>query len=224
MSGLRIVDLRAVANADEGVIVPAQSRHAFDDAQSLLSTANDICQQAEADALVAGDLARKEGFEAGVQDGQAEMARELARLHAHAHSALQGIEHSVSELAVSIVQRLAPHLDVADIVGPMVARAIAAAQAEQYLLVKVHPEAEVAAKRELERMARTHPSVSVTDVVADGTLDKLSCVIESEAGRVRGDWATQLQAIRQALLEVDAQPVPSGHPAEAPRPDVPEQP
>ncbi len=224
MSGLRIVDLRAIANAEEGTIVPAQSRHAFNDAQSLLSTANGICQQAETDALVAHELARKEGFETGLQEGQAEMARELTRLHAQAHSTLQGIEGSVSDLAVAIVQRLTPQLDVADIVAPMVARAIAAAQAEQYLLVKVHPEVEAAATRELERLTRAHPSVSVADVVADAGLGKLSCVIESEAGRVRGDWTTQLEAIRQALLEVDAQTHSVNHPDEAPACSAPEQP
>lgn len=199
MTALTIVDRKVVASSLAGAIVPAHARPAFEDTETLLAQANAIHARAAAEATAIKKEAYAAGFAEGREQIRKEMTTELVGLHQRGHALLAEMESSVAELAVSIVQRLTPRLNVADVVAPMVSRAIIAAQAQRYLLVKVHPSATQAAREVLADLSLAHPAVKVADVVEDSSLDPLSCSVESEAGTVRASWTQQLEAIRAAL-------------------------
>ena len=54
----------------------------------------------------------------------------------------------------------------------------------------------------LGAVRQAHPAVGVIELVDDDSLDRLSCVVVSEAGEVRAGIAQQIEAIRTALAGV----------------------
>jgi len=78
-------------------------------------------------------------------------------------------------------------------------QAVEAAQAEQFLLIRVHPEVRASVEAGLGAVRQAHPAVGVIELVDDESLDPLSCVVVSEAGEVRAGVAQQIEAIRTAL-------------------------
>ena len=88
---------------------------------------------------------------------------------------------------------------IASVVPPLVMQAVEAAQAEQFLLIRVHPDARAGVEAGLGAVRQAHPAVGVIELVDDESLDPLSCVVVSEAGEVRAGVAQQIEAIRAAL-------------------------
>ena len=119
--------------------------------------------------------------------------------------AIHGIERvgRVAELACAIVARIAPGFDPSEVMPPLVMRAVEAAQAEQFLLIRVHPAVRDKVQAGLGAVRQAHPAVGVIELVDDESLDALSCVVVSEAGEVRAGIAQQIEAIRAALAGVN---------------------
>jgi len=145
------------------------------------------------------EQARTLGYEQGLLDAREEMAQELARAHRKGHELFEQQTAMVLDLALAIVERLAPELDAGALVKPMVSRSILAAQANQYLQIKVHPSQLGPAKVAVEELGNVHPAVSSYQVIADESVDELACVVETEVGAVRSSLEQQIAAIRTAL-------------------------
>ena len=110
----------------------------------------------------------------------------------------------MADLACAIVARIAPSFDPSKVVPPLVAQAVEAAQAEQFLLIRVHPAVKDQVAANLGAVRQAHPAVGVIELVEDEGLDPLSCVVVSEAGEVRAGIAQQIDAIRAALAGANA--------------------
>src|SRR3546814_13839835 len=82
--------------------------------------------------------------------------------------------------------------------------AVEAAQAEQFLMLRVHPSVRGEVAAGLGAVRQAHPAVGVIELVEDVSLDPMSCVVVSEAGEVRAGVAQQIEAIRTALAGVGA--------------------
>src|SRR3546814_14543013 len=76
-----------------------------------------------------------------------------------------------------------------------------AAQAEQFLMLRVHPSVREEVAAGLGAVRQAHPAVGVIELVEDVSLDPMSCVVVSEAGEVRAGVAQQIEAIRTARSE-----------------------
>src|SRR3546814_20794864 len=81
-------------------------------------------------------------------------------------------------------------------------QAVEAAQAEQFLMLRVHPSVREEVAAGLGAVRQAHPAVGVIELVEDVSLDPMSCVVVSEAGEVRAGVAQQIEAIRTALAGV----------------------
>src|SRR3546814_13893323 len=84
-----------------------------------------------------------------------------------------------------MVARIAPDCDARSVVPPLVMQAVEAAQAEQFLMLRVHPSVREEVAAGLGAVRQAHPAVGVIELVEDVSLDPLSCVVVSEAGEVR---------------------------------------
>ena len=199
MGNATILHLKAVAHAEDGAVVRARERVALEDVERLLAAANEVLTEAQADAVALRETARKEGFEQGLAEAHAEMTEALTEQHRRGHALYEAQTADVQEMALAIVERLAPGLDAAEFVQPMVARAILAAQADQYLQVRVHPDQFGVAQAAIDELGHVHPAVAAYQVIADDTVEPLACVVQTEVGAVRASFAQQLESVRAAL-------------------------
>src|SRR3546814_11818189 len=67
------------------------------------------------------------------------MTEHLAALNERRARVLAEASARVTDLACAIVARIAPDFDARSVVPPLVMQAVEAAQAEQFLMLRVHP-------------------------------------------------------------------------------------
>jgi flagellar biosynthesis/type III secretory pathway protein FliH len=194
-----ISDRSRLALVLPGARVPRIAVAPLREAGALLQRANALLAQAREQADSLRERSRAEGYAAGLDQARAEAAVLLLDAQRGAREQLEASERRVAELACAIAARIAPRLAADAIVPDLVAQALRAAQAERYLLVRVHPQALAAVCAQAERWRAEYPAVSSLQVIADESLELLGCVVESESGSVQAGFAAQLEALRASL-------------------------
>jgi flagellar biosynthesis/type III secretory pathway protein FliH len=202
--GLGVLDLRQFERTPPGGVVRAREWARLGEIDALLARTNALYAEAGAEIAQARERGHAAGFAEGFARAQQQMAEQLAALNERRARALGEASGRISELACAIVARIAPGFDARTVVPPLVRQAVEAAQAEQFLLIRVHPSVREEVGAGLSAVRQAHPGVGVIELVDDEGLDPTSCVVVSEAGEVRAGVAQQIEAIRQALADASA--------------------
>lgn len=201
-----VFERRQFERAVAGSVVQAGDWDRLSQLDTLLARANTLYSEATDDIAQARERGHAAGFAEGFARAQQQMAEQLAALNERRARVLGEASGRISELACAIVARIAPGFDAKSIVPPLVMQAVEAAQAEQFLLIRVHPSVRAEVGAGLVAVRQAHPGVGVIELVDDESLDPLSCVVMSEAGEVRAGVAQQIEAIRLALADASGGP------------------
>ena len=199
-----VTDRRAFSRTVTAPVVPAHAWARLEELDGLLDQVNALHAQAEQEVAKAREQGQAAGFAEGLARAQQQMTEKLAALNESRARVLGEASGRITDLACAIVARVAPGFDAAAVVPPLVMQAVEAAQAEQFLLIRVHPEVRSNVEAGLGAVRQAHPAVGVIELVDDESLDRLSCVVVSEAGEVRAGVAQQIEAIRAALAGAGA--------------------
>lgn len=194
-----VFERRQFERALAGKVIRARDWEQLGQLDALLARANALYVEAGEEIAQARERGHAAGFAEGFARAQQQMAEQLAALNERRARVLGEASARISELACAIVARIAPSFDAKSVVPPLVMQAVEAAQAEQFLLIRVHPSVREEVGAGLSAVRQAHPGVGVIELVDDESLDPLSCVVMSEAGEVRAGVAQQIEAIRQAL-------------------------
>ncbi len=197
-----VFEPRRFERALAGNVVPAQHWQRIDELDALLDQVNALYEEAGKEIERAREKGHAEGFAEGLARVQQQMTEHLAALNERRARVLADASSRVTELACAIVARISPAFDARSVVPPLVRQAVEAAQAEQFLMIRVHPSVREEVAAGLGAVRQAHPAVGVIELVEDVSLDPLSCVVVSEAGEVRAGVAQQIEAIRTALAGV----------------------
>lgn len=168
-------------------------------AARLVEQINALWLQAQQQAEDLRQTARRQGYAQGRAEALAELGEALSAAVQRIRADLRGDDRRVAALALAVVQRIAPSLDAAALVSDLVSDALASIDVERYLVVRVHPEVREAAATRLEHWHEAHPEVGALRVIADESLQRLDCVVESELGQIRAGLDDQLRLIGDAL-------------------------
>ncbi|MCD9032382.1 hypothetical protein LDO32_11665 [Luteimonas sp. Y-2-2-4F] len=198
-AALAVHDAQRFSRALAARVVPAQAWARLQELDALLERVNAIHAEAGQEVARAREQGQAAGFAEGLARAQQQMTEKLAGLNEQRARVLGDAAGRITELACAIVARIAPGFDAARVVPPLVMQAVEAAQAEQFLLIRVHPSVRESVAAGLGAVRQAHPAVGVIELVDDESLDPLSCVVVSEAGEVRAGVAQQIEAIRVAL-------------------------
>jgi flagellar biosynthesis/type III secretory pathway protein FliH len=204
-----VFERRQFERALGATIVPAVAWHKLEQLDDLLARVNALYDEAGAEIAQAREQGHAAGFAEGMARAQAQMAEQLAALNERRARVLGEASGRISELACAIVTRIAPDFDARTVVPPLVLQAVEAAQAEQFLLIRVHPSVRDSVATGLGAVRQAHPAVGVIELVDDVSLDPASCVVVSEAGEVRAGVSQQIDAIRTALAGASNAAMPS---------------
>lgn len=198
-NAVAVTDRRAFTRTVTAPVMPARAWERLEELDRLLDQVNGLYQQAEQEIASAREEGQTAGFAEGLERAQQQMTERLAALNERRARVLGDAAGRITDLACAIVARVAPGFDAASVVPPLVMQAVEAAQAEQFLLIRVHPEVRASVEAGLGAVRQAHPAVGVIELVDDESLDRLSCVVVSEAGEVRAGVEQQIEAIRAAL-------------------------
>ena len=185
-------------------IVRAAEWQSLAELDTLLARVNALYDDAQAEVQKAREQGYAEGFAEGLERVKQQMTEQLASLNERRARVLGDAVGRIGDLACAIVARIAPDFDASTVVPKLVMRAVESAQAEQFLMICVHPDAREGVEHGLGAVRQAHPGVGVIELVDDESLDPLSCVVVSEAGEVRAGVSQQIEAIRAALAQASA--------------------
>lgn len=199
-----VFERKQFERAAAGSVIRAKEWKQMEEMDAMLERLNGLYDKAAEELEQARAQARQTGFAEGVNSAQQQMAEQLAALNERRARALSEASSRVAELACAIVSRIAPSFDPTKVVPPLVSQAVEAAQAEQFLVIRVHPSVRDHVAANIGAVRQAHPAVGVIELMDDEGLDPLSCVVVSEAGEVRAGIAQQIEAIRTALAGANA--------------------
>jgi flagellar biosynthesis/type III secretory pathway protein FliH len=186
-----------------GHVVPKVTLDARAEAAALIAEAHAEAEAIRGEIEAAREVARREGFEVGHADGLAETVLTLAaaRLEATRLADLSKVAAIAlaTKMAEKIVGRavaLAPEV-MAEIVG----EALAACRPSAGMVrLRLHPEDLAAIESRRTALATRAPAGAALEFLADDTVGRHGCVIETPQGRVDARLESQLAALERVLI------------------------
>ncbi|UXN58298.1 FliH/SctL family protein [Phyllobacterium zundukense] len=144
------------------------------------------------------EASKKEGFEAGFEQGALEAAALLTTTTARVNEYVAALDQQLVDLSLSIITRIFGKFDDAELVAKLAQHALQGFQRERDITIAVAPDiAEDVSRRIKSEYA--NPSLNIT-VVPDPRLSGTKCVLSNAIAVVDAGLETQLAAIREALL------------------------
>jgi type III secretion protein L len=207
--GVAVFERRQFERALGATVVPAAAWRGLGELDALIADVNALYARAGEEIERAREQGYNAGFAEGIARAELQMTEQLAALNERRARVLAEASGRITDLACAIVARLAPDFDARRVVPGLVMQAVEAAQAEQFLLIRVHPSVRDSVSAGLGAVRQAHPAVGVIELVDDPSLEPSSCVVVSEAGEVRAGVAQQIDAIRAALAGAGGEQAPA---------------
>jgi flagellar biosynthesis/type III secretory pathway protein FliH len=184
-----------------GHVVPRALLDAREEAAALVARAQTEAEALRAEAGAVREAARREGFETGRADGLAEAAVALAAARREASRLLEAAAPTAIALAAKMAERiigrgvaLSPET-MAEIAGQALA---ACRPGAGTVRIRVHPDDLPAVEARRAALEAGAPAATL-ELIADETVGRHGCVIETPRGRVDARLETQLAALERAL-------------------------
>jgi type III secretion protein L len=169
------------------------------DASAVLDTARKearrLVQQAEHDA----HEARRQGFEAGVEEARAEYAERLIAVAADSEAHLHGMREAMARLVAKAVTQFIADADPALLFEAALTRVDALIRTEPYVSVRVAPEQEATLRLVLAKLRGEAQWTMNVNVQADPTLPEGGCVLQTPSGTMEIGVEAQIEAFRRAI-------------------------
>lgn len=166
----------------------------------ILEAARDEARAIEAAARDAHGRALELAVAEGRRAGEAKAQQLYLRAQALAAARLDGAQHDAVELAVRIAEKLigrALELEPA-LVAEVCAEALRGVRAEGRVKLRVHPaDAPLLTPRLIELVGRQ----LTVEVVSSAEVERHGCIIDSALGTTDGRLSTQLEVVRDALVQ-----------------------
>lgn len=193
-----VVDLKQrFALGVDARIVPAAAWVPLQRAQELVDQANAALQQLEGELELERANARELGAAEGRRMALDEFAEATQALAQAREQLAERMRAQLADLAIAVVDRIAPALGADKLVPILVGEAIRQLSFEPNLLVRVHPGVAEATRERLAQEGITGtPAIEIVGTPEFGEFD---CIIEAEGGVVRAGLHEQLEQVRMIL-------------------------
>ena len=194
-----IIDRNRFALSVAGTVVRREAWATLEQTSALLEKAEELRRRTANESRAAEQAAYAKGHAEGRAAGLAEIAAQHLQLQQTFADMLGSADRRAVHLALAIVARIAPRLEKQQLVVALIDAAVGEIQAEQFLQIRVHPDAVAAVQAEAERWRQHYPGLQAVQCIGDDTLAPTGCVLQSEFGRVDAGLDEQLAAIADAL-------------------------
>lgn len=194
------VDLRErYALGVGGRVIPSDAWLPLTRVQELVDQANRAVQALDAELEAERAAARAQGLAEGRSDALDQFAAATAALHVAREQLAERMRGQITELAVAVVERIAPALGADRLVPMLVGEAVRQLAFEPNLVVRVHPDVAEATRERLSGDGLGLGGTPTMEVVATPEFGEFDCVIETDGGVVRAGLREQLDQVRTIL-------------------------
>ena len=189
------------------------------EASGLLAAAREEAGELRERSAAAFEEEKKRGFEAGLKEAKAELARMQIAQAERSRTWVEGMERRLAELVAEAVERILGELDDTEVLARVVRRALDDFQGLPSLRLRVAPETAEPLRRALAEQLRRNAATPVR-IEPDPSLGAGDCVLESPLGVVDLSLPHQLDVLRRALSGQEEEEEGAG-PAAPPAPLAP---
>jgi type III secretion protein L len=146
------------------------------------------------------DAKRQEGYEVGLAEGKQEMAEQMMEMCARNVQNFSAYADVVLNMVMRALRRIIGEFSDTELVHRIVANSLQVIRNQRQAVLKVCPDQAPAARASIAELSKGGGHLqTMVEVVADGRLEKNTCLIETEVGIVDASLDVQLEAIRKVL-------------------------
>ncbi len=194
-----MVDVHKLAAAT-GPVVKRADFAALVEARELVAAARRHADALKAQMQQEIEVARVAGYEAGVQQGRADIAASVAGTVAEMESAFNRLELRIVNTVMGGLQQVLGRLDQRTVMEQLVRRVLNEARDRKQLRLRVASAEYDDVNRWLGTVIKEYPDIDFIDVVKDPQARIGTCVLESEFGAIDASLDVQLAAVRRGLM------------------------
>jgi flagellar biosynthesis/type III secretory pathway protein FliH len=182
-------------------VIPASAWVPLANVQALVDKANQAVQALDAELAAERERAREAGLAEGRDTALGQFAAAIAALREARDQLAEKMRAQISELAVGVVERIAPSIGADRLVPVLVGEAVRQLAFEPNLVVRVHPDIAEATRLRLaaEGLGVGIGGAAAAEIVAAPELGPFDCIIETDGGVVRAGLKEQLEQVRVIL-------------------------
>jgi flagellar assembly protein FliH len=190
-----------------GHVVPAVVMDARAQAAEILAAARGEAEASAAALAATRERARREGHAEGRAEAAAALAGLLVAGRAEADAMLARVEPTALALAARMAEKIVGRAVALDpgVMAAIAAEALAACRTRGGgVQLRVHPDDLEAVEAARAALAAPLGGADALELVADESVGRHGCVVDTAVGRVDARLATQLEALRRALEARDS--------------------
>jgi type III secretion protein L len=199
MTQIAFTETQPLLTAVAGQRIPRHAWAKVSEVSGLINEAGRVLQTAKRQAEQLQRRAYFDGRAAGSAQAHSEAIKHVLDAQRQARELITSSEGRIIDLAISIVQHIAPRLDQGDLIAALAAEGLAAINEERHVSIRICQSAEKSMRAMLDKWQGAHPEFETVQIVIDPLLDPSGCVIETELGRIEVGLAAQLEAVRTGL-------------------------
>jgi len=204
-------------------VIPAAAWLPLSRAQELVDQANHALQQLDVELAAEHARAYERGHDEGRRTALDQFAAATAALHAAREQLATQMRAQLTELAVAVVERIAPSLGADKLVPFLAGEAVRQLAFEPNLIVRVHSDVAEPTRQQLLVEGLSLAGAPTFEVIATPEFGPFDCVIETEGGVVRAGLREQLEQVRTILAVAQQESTPDANavvPTQEPVPDA----
>lgn len=190
--------------ASTGKIIDREVIMASDEARRIIEAARAQATQIQASVQAVRDQAVKDGHQEGYERGLGEWLKETQRVHEGLKGFVDQARPQLVRLALRVAEKiLRQKLEMSpETVVPMIDEALRSVRAQQQarIIIRVNPADQPMLESRRQRWLERFPSIASLDIVADDTLQRGGCRLETDFGSVDATIETQIRVIERHLL------------------------
>ncbi|MBX5483686.1 MAG: flagellar assembly protein FliH [Myxococcaceae bacterium] len=197
-----VSDPRAPVRAGRPGVVNSEVFEAHQSANAIIEDAKKKAQEILEAAQAEREKVLAEAREAGRQEGLGQVTEQILRAKLLKTEVLQNAEREIVALACRIAEKIIGH-DVErspELVTDIVANAVENVRTAQQVVLRVNPKDAAILREKRARMMEQIGRVKEIAIKEDADIPRLGCIIETEAGTIDAQLATQLEMIRNVLI------------------------
>lgn len=165
---------------------------------SRVVKASDVEKIETIDAVI--EAARKEGYEAGLQEGRMKAAMHHLNLVEAGVKYMESVEQTMADIVLKALKKCIDSIPNEELIVGITKKAMKAIVRNQAeITIRVNPTMVEYVKTRAADIMKEFPSLNYLDVQEDSKLDEKACVVETAAGSVDASIDVQLAAIERSI-------------------------
>lgn len=199
LSATIVVDKAKLAAAT-GPVVKRDEFSALLEARALIANAHRYGETLKAGVQDQVAAARREGYEAGMQEARTEFSASVVKTVAEMETAFARLEMRIVNTVMGGLQQVLGAIPDRQVMEQLVRRVLGEARGRKQLRLRVAAAQFDDINRWLSEVIKDFPDVEFIDVIKDPNATAGSCVLESEFGSIDASLEIQLAAVRRGLV------------------------